>query len=173
MTEKELRKLGRHDLLELLVEQSREAAKLDAALKEKEEALAGAEEGNGRLKEKLNEKDELIEKLKARLDGKDAEMAQRAAGLEETLERLKAKLDEKDASMAQEAERIEETFSRLKEKLNDKDALIEKLRSRLDSREEKIEMLEDENGKLRSDRWQELQKSDLPVELLARLKALM
>ena len=35
MTEKELRKLHRQDLLELLVEQSREASRLSAALDEK------------------------------------------------------------------------------------------------------------------------------------------
>lgn len=173
MTEKELRKLGRHDLLELLVEQSREAARLDAALQEKEEEFRKALEGNERLKEKLNEKDELIEKLKGRLDQKDAEMAQRAAGIEETMERLKARLDEKDACMAEEAARMEETFRRLKEKLNDKDALIEKLRSRLDSREAKIEALEAEAARLRSEGWKELQESNLPAELLARLKALM
>ena len=124
MTEKELRKLGRHDLLELLVEQSREAARLDAALQEKEEEFRKASEGNERLKEKLNEKDELIEKLKGRLDQKDAEMAQRAAGIEETMEA-------------------------------------------------KIEALEAEAARLRSEGWKELQESNLPAELLTRLKALM
>lgn len=42
MKEKELRRLHRRDLLELLVEQSREASRLDAALKEKEEELTAA-----------------------------------------------------------------------------------------------------------------------------------
>ena len=42
MTEKELRKLRRHDLLELLVEQSREAVRLNAALREKKEELTEA-----------------------------------------------------------------------------------------------------------------------------------
>ena len=148
MTEKELRKLSRHDLLELLVEQSREAARLNAALAEREEELAGVAESNERLKDKLGEKDALIEKLKGRLDEKDAEMAQEAAGREETFRRLKDKLDEKDAQ-------------------------IEKMQSRLDSREEKIEALEAEAVKLRSDRWKELQGSGLPPELLARLEALM
>ena len=68
---------------------------------------------------------------------------------------------------------MEETFRRLKEKLNDKDALIEKLRSRLDSREAKIEALEAEAARLRSEGWKELQESNLPAELLTRLKALM
>ena len=40
MTDKELRKLRRQDLLELLVEQSREAARLKAAFEEKEEDLS-------------------------------------------------------------------------------------------------------------------------------------
>ena len=52
MTEKELRKLNRHDLLELLVEQSREASRLGASLKEREDELAQALGSNGRLKEK-------------------------------------------------------------------------------------------------------------------------
>ena len=173
MTDKELRKLRRHDLLELLVEQSREAARLGAELKEKEEELSGSEENNGRLKAKLDEKDELIEKLKRRLDEKDAEMAQKAAGIEETLERLKLKLNEKDASMSEEAARMKETFDRLKHKLDDKDALIEKLRSSLDSREKKIETLEAEMADLRSGRWKELQKSGLPEGLLSKLKGLL
>ena len=77
MTEKELRKLHRHDLLELLVEQSREAARLNTALKEIEEELSGIGESNERLKEKLDEKDELIGKLKGRLDEKDRELAEK------------------------------------------------------------------------------------------------
>ena len=173
MTEKELRKLHRHDLLELLVEQSREAARLVAALKEKEEELTASGESNERLKAKLDEKDELIEKLKGRLNEKDAEMAEKAAGIEETLERLKAKLNEKDAGMAEEAARTKETFERLKNKLDEKDALIEKLRARLDNREEKIATLESEALHLKSDRWKELQKSGLPTDMLSKLKALL
>ena len=57
MTEKELRKLHRQDLLELLVEQSREASRLSAALDEKEQECREITENNERLKAKLDEKD--------------------------------------------------------------------------------------------------------------------
>lgn len=148
MTDKELRKLRRQDLLELLVEQSKETGRLATELGEKEAELTEAQEGNERLKGKLDEKDALIEKLKSRLDEKDAQMAEETARSEEILARLKGKLDEKDA-------------------------LIEKLRARLDSRDEKIEMLEAEAVKLRSERWKEMKDSGLPPELLSTIKTLM
>lgn len=148
MTEKELRKLNRHDLLELLVEQSREASRLNTELKEKEEELAEALEGSGRLKEKLNEKDALVEKLKSRLDEKDVRLREETASREEQLKRLKEKLDAKDI-------------------------LIEKLREQSDRRDEKIEKLEAETERLRSDRWKEMKESGLPPELLERLKTLL
>ena len=180
MTEKELRKLHRHDLLELLVEQSREAARLSMALQEKEEELAATLESNERIKGKLDEKDALIEKLKSRLDEKDAEMTENAAAAEEQLngkdtliEKLKSRLDEKDTQMAEEAAHSEENFSRLKEKLDAKDALIEKLRTQAERRDEKIERLETETERLRSNRWKEMKESGLPPELLERLKTLL
>lgn len=86
MTDKELRKLRRQELLELLVAQSKEAARFKTELDEKTEELSGVLESLDRLKEKLNDKDESIEKLKGRLDEKDA-----------LIEKLKGRLDEKDA----------------------------------------------------------------------------
>ena len=91
MTDKELRKLRRQDLLELLVEQSREAARLKAAFEEKEEDLSQFIESYERLKGKLDEKDELIEKLKHRLNEKDAQKEEAASSAEETFNRLKEK----------------------------------------------------------------------------------
>ena len=148
MKEKELRRLHRRDLLELLVEQSREASRLDAALKEKEEELTAALESKNSLKDKLDGKDALIEKLKSRLDEKDARLAEETAAREEQLRRLKGRLDEKDA-------------------------LIEKLQGQADRREEKIGKLETQNERLRSDKWMEMKESDLSAELLARMKALL
>ena len=148
MTEKELRKLNRHDLLELLVEQSREASRLGASLKEREDELAQALGSNGRLKEKLDEKDALVEKLKGRLDEKDVQLAEETAVREEQLKRLK-------------------------EKLNAKDGLIDKLREQTDRRDEKNERLETEIERLRSDRWKEMKESGLWPELLERLKTLL
>ena len=88
MTEKELHKLHRQDLLQLLVEQSREARQLGSQLAETEDNLNQMQSGNDRLKTKLDEKDEQIGRLKERLDEKDAQ-----------INKLKSRLDEKDATI--------------------------------------------------------------------------
>ena len=72
MTEKELHKLRKQDLLQLLLAQGREAAELQEQITKLSASLEETEAGNERLKTKLDEKDELIEKLKSRLDEKDA-----------------------------------------------------------------------------------------------------
>ncbi len=72
MTEKELHKLRKQDLLQLLLAQGREAAELQEQIIKLSASLEETEAGNERLKAKLDEKDELIEKLKSRLDEKDA-----------------------------------------------------------------------------------------------------
>ena len=148
MTGKELRKLHRQDLLELLVEQSREASRLSAALDEKEQECREITENN--------------ERLKAKLDEKDAGLAQHTAASGEQLEGLKGKLDEKDAQI-----------EKLKGRLDEKDAQIGKLREQTDRREEKIEKLEAEMEKLRAIKWREMKESGLPTELMSRLKALI
>lgn len=56
------------------MEQSREAARLQQERDEKQAELLQILESYERLKEKLDEKDALIEKLKGRLDEKDAAM---------------------------------------------------------------------------------------------------
>lgn len=73
---KELQKLKRQDLLELLLEQMREAdrlrVELAASQAENEELEALAD----RLKAKLNDKDAQLDHLKARLDDKDVALQQ-------------------------------------------------------------------------------------------------
>ena len=83
---KELQKLKRQDILELLLEQMRENDELRIAAAENRATIAELTALSDRLKDKLNDKDALIDRLKARLDGKDASIA-----------RFKAKLDDKDA----------------------------------------------------------------------------
>ena len=63
MTDKDLRRLRRQDLLQMLVAQSKEAARLQTELDEEKEEAAQLLQGYEHLKEKLNEKDELIEKI--------------------------------------------------------------------------------------------------------------
>lgn len=147
MTDKELRKLRRQDLLELLVEQSKEAAKFQGERDDKQAELSQILESYERLKGKLDEKDELIEKLKGRLDEKDAAIEAAEIQSEETLTRLKGKLDEKDA-------------------------LLEKLKNRLDQKDEKIKQLEDEVEKARSDKWQEMDDSGFTSEIIEKIKTL-
>ena len=72
MTEKEIHRLRKQDLLQLLLTQGKEAAALQEEIGRLSASLADAESSNERLKAKLDEKDELIEKLKGRLDEKDA-----------------------------------------------------------------------------------------------------
>ena len=67
MTEKELRKLRRQDLLQLLVLQSKETSDLQTRLE-------GLTDSYNRLIGKLDDKDETIERLKAKLDAKDEEI---------------------------------------------------------------------------------------------------
>lgn len=73
MTEKELHRLGRKDLLQLLVTQGREALTLQEELDGCHTKNAELDATLTRLKDKLDEKDALIEKLKGRLDQKDAQ----------------------------------------------------------------------------------------------------
>lgn len=75
MDEKELRKLKRQDLLQLLLLQSREMNKVQEELRSLEQAHVTMQESRTRLIEKLDEKDEQIEHLKRRLDAKDDEIA--------------------------------------------------------------------------------------------------
>ena len=86
MTEKELHKLRRQDLLQLLLTAGRESAELQMQLEETEKELALVKDNNERLKGKLDDKDVQIDRLKGKLDDKDA-----------LIEKLKARLDHKDS----------------------------------------------------------------------------
>lgn len=128
---KDLQRLSRQDLLELLVGQLHEGDELHATIEQETRAI---EELNGlvnRLKERLDLKDEKVDSLKQKLDLKD-----------EQIERLKDKLNDKDMQI-----------DRLKVKLDDKDALIEKLKHRLDEKDRFIVQLVDA-GKVNSDEVQ-------------------
>lgn len=68
MTDKELHKLGRKDLLQLMLESAKEVEKLKNRLKETEEQLAGMENSYERLRKRLDEKDSQIHNLKENLE---------------------------------------------------------------------------------------------------------
>lgn len=99
---KELQRLSRQDLLELLVSQLREGDELRLAVE--------------RLEHDIQERDGLVERLKARLDLKDEKIAT-----------LRDRLDDKDAKIAHLKDRLDDkdaTLGRLKRRLDTKDDLI-------------------------------------------------
>ena len=76
---RELQRLRRQDLLELLLEQMGEADSLAGELSASQARVAELEALCGRLRDRLDEKDALIERLKARLDLKDRIIAAQVA----------------------------------------------------------------------------------------------
>lgn len=111
MTEKELHKLRRQDLLQLLLAQGREAAQLQARIKDMSEELERLQETNTRFIERMDEKDAQIGKLKNRLDEKDIQAEKFKERLQEKdsqIEKLKSRLDEKDVRIGECRALIEE-----------------------------------------------------------------
>lgn len=100
LTEKELHRMKRADLLALLLAQGREAATLQTQLDSANGALADSQELVARLKTRLDEKDAQMERLKGKLNEKDAQ-----------LDRLKSRLDAKDARIVSQAAQIAEYTS--------------------------------------------------------------
>ena len=102
---RELSKLRRQDLLELLLDQMHESDDLRATIGQQQLRIAELEGLTERLKDKLDLKDEQIEHLKDKLNAKD-----------EQIEHLKGKLNDKD-----------ELIERLKKRLDIKDIMIAEL----------------------------------------------
>lgn len=90
MTDKELHKLGRRELLQLLLAQAREAEEAKQSLKETQQKLSELEEGYERLKHRLDDKDIRILKLRnalrEQIDKVDPSLAPSPAQLSELLE---------------------------------------------------------------------------------------
>lgn len=93
---RELQKLKRRDLLELLVEQLHEGDRLELELSRRETNIVELTGLTDRLKDRLDGKDVQIEHLKEKLNDKDV-----------LIDRLKRRLDEKD-------EILEHTFESVK-----------------------------------------------------------
>ena len=124
MTEKELHRLSRQDLLQLLLAQSKEVSRQRAAIEELKNNAEKDHELIDRLKAKLDDKDATIETLKKRLDEKD-----------ETIAHLKRRLDAKDETMNKlkaDAEDMSGTVEFLRSRLDEKDAALDAVRARLD-----------------------------------------
>lgn len=79
MTDRELQKLGRRELLQLLLEQAKESERLRKQVAELEEQLRQTEEGYERLRDRLDSKDAQIHELE---DTLHAEREKRETDLE-------------------------------------------------------------------------------------------
>lgn len=79
MTDRELQKLGRRELLQLLLEQAKESERLREQVGELEEQLRQTEEGYERLRDRLDSKDAQIHELE---DTLHAEREKRETDLE-------------------------------------------------------------------------------------------
>ena len=124
MTEKELHRLGRKDLLQLLVTQGREALTLQEELDGCHTKNAELDATLTRLKDKLDEKDALIEKLKGRLDQKDARIRELEEEMAEWKESRRIEL-EKAGSLAEASLRLNGVFEAAQK---DADQYLENLR---------------------------------------------
>lgn len=118
MTEKEFHKLRRRDLLQLLVAQGKENIQLQSESDETKAELAQLQENYERLKKKLDEKDagfqESNDRLKARLNEKDA-----------LIEKLKGRLDQKDARIRELREQMEEWLNSRRIELEEAGSIAE------------------------------------------------
>ena len=124
VTEKELHRLSRQDLLQLLLAQSKEVSRQRAAIEELKSNAEKDHELIDRLKGKLDDKDASLETLKHRLDEKD-----------ETIAHLKRRLDAKDETMNKlkaDAEDMSGTMEFLRSRLDEKDIALDAARARLD-----------------------------------------
>ncbi len=109
MTEKEFRKLRSLDLIQILLTQGNEEARLQEELDRQKEHLAGLRERNDNLKIELNDKDDLIETLKQDLNKSDAEIR----NLREELKTLYTdkRIDlENIGSLTEVAQRVNQIF---------------------------------------------------------------
>jgi hypothetical protein len=110
MTDKELRRLRRQDLLQLLLAQGHEAEKLKRQLEASDAQLAESEQTCERLKRRLDDKDKQINKLKGRLDRKDAQLHNMREIMERRQTSRRIELEEA-GSIAEAALRLNDIFN--------------------------------------------------------------
>lgn len=128
MTEKELHKLTRQDLLELLLAQSKEVVRLKTVIQSLETEQEQTRVGFNRLKGKLDDKDAQIERLKGKLDQKDRTIV----SLEKKAEEWRAG---KRTELVSQVDQIRASAERMKRAMREKDVQIQELKQQLAQRE--------------------------------------
>ena len=158
MTDKEVHKLRRHELIELLLKEVKQVDHF-------KEVATVAETENQRIKGKLNDKDAQIENLKKKLndkdkklndkdaqiqeleeiiEGKDAELEEIIEGKDVQLEEQRKFIEDKDARLEEQDKIIKDIDARLKDIGVDaaqKDAQIERLKEDIAGRDTEVENL--------------------------------
>ena len=102
MTDQELRKLKRLELLEMMVEQGKAVQELRAEMDKQKEQIT-------QMEAELQEKTETIERLKKKLDQKDADMQKQVQQISIVYKRLRNRLNEKDETIRQLQASLEKT----------------------------------------------------------------
>lgn len=97
MTVKELQKLKRQELLQLLLTQSKEVAGLKKELEAKDKEMIGLVESNERLGARVREKDDLNDRLRGRLEDKNIRTMNLEAELEAWKSDRRDELDKMDS----------------------------------------------------------------------------
>lgn len=132
MTEKEMYRLRKQDLLKLLLTQGREAAEQQEKIDSLTASLQEMEKSNDRLKAKLDEKDELIEKLKGRLDEKDIRINKLRAAVKAWRADRKIELEEA-GNIAEAALKLNKVFEAAQKAA---DQYLYNLKQRCESKDE-------------------------------------
>lgn len=109
MTVKELQKLKRQELLQLLLTQSKEVAGLKKELEAKDKEMIGLVESNERLGARVREKDDLNDRLRGRLEDKNIRIMNLEAELEAWKTDRRDELDKMD-SIADAALKLNSVF---------------------------------------------------------------
>ncbi len=117
MTEKEFRKLNRREVLQLLLTQVQEEKELRLQLDKTEKKLQELEDGYERLKARLNSKDAKIHKLAGRLDKKDLQIKTLKSDLEKHRADRRIRLREA-GSIAEAALKLNGVFEAAQEAAN-------------------------------------------------------
>lgn len=107
MTDKELHKLKRAELISLLITEIEEVNELRESYNECESDYAQLYDEVEHLKQRLDDKDDKFKRLKEKLDEKDKTSS-------EQLERLKGKLDDKDGQIEHLKQRLHEKDIKIK-----------------------------------------------------------
>jgi chromosome segregation ATPase len=174
MTEKELHRLRRQDLLQLLLAQGKEAAALQEQLEETQAELGIVTASNDRLKARLDEKDAQLERLKTRLDQKDARIRSLSTELEglhgeqeavAAAAALQSQVEELQADLAA----VTASNDRLKNRLDEKDAQIERLKTRLDQKDERIRQINAQMEAISQNRRIQMEEAGSIAEAALRL----